>query len=117
VGGFDPRFFLYNEDVDLCLRLRRAGWRLLFEPGMVCSHALGGATGSAGRSPLYLENITRTRLLPFRSRLYRVYLGGIHTLYNSLRVVGLGVRRGAGCGPYVTAVVRGHLAALSNLFS
>jgi GT2 family glycosyltransferase len=117
VGGFDPRFFLYNEDVDLCLRLRRAGWRLMFEPGMVCSHALGGATGSADRSPLYLENITRTRLLPFSSRLYRVYLGGIHTLYNSLRVIGLCARRGAGCKPYVSAVVRGHMAALRGLFS
>jgi GT2 family glycosyltransferase len=117
VGGFDTRFFLYNEDIDLCLRLRRAGWRLLFEPRMVCSHALGGATGSADRSPLYLENITRTRLLPFRSRLYRVYLGGIHTLYNSLRVIGLSARRFSNCGPYVTAVVRGHLAALRGLFS
>lgn len=117
VGGFDSRFFLYNEDVDLCLRLRRAGWRLLFEPRMVCSHAVGGATASADRSPLYLENITRTRLLPFRSRLYRFYVGAIHTLYNSLRVIGLGIRRGVDCGPYVTAVVRGHLAALRNLFS
>jgi hypothetical protein len=84
---------------------------------MVCSHALGGATGSADRSPLYLENITRTRLLPFRSRLYRVYLGGMHTFYNSLRVVGLSARRFDDCGPYVMAVVRGHLAALRGLFS
>jgi GT2 family glycosyltransferase len=117
VGGFDSQFFLYNEDVDLCLRLRRAGWRLLFEPGMVCFHAVGGATASADRSPIYLENLTRTRLVPFRSLLYRYYAGGIHTLYNSLRVVGLSIRRGVGCGPYVTAVVRGHLAALRNLFS
>ncbi len=117
VGGFDPRFFLYNEDLDLCLRLRRAGWRLLFEPGMVCFHAIGGTTASADRSPIYLENITRTRLVPFRSRLFRVYAGGIHTLYNSLRVVGLSARRGMSCGPYVMAVVRGHLAALRNLFS
>ena len=64
--GFDSRYFLYNEDVDLCLRLRRAGWRLLFEPGMVCFHAIGGATASADRSPIYLENLTRTRFAPFQ---------------------------------------------------
>jgi GT2 family glycosyltransferase len=115
VGGFDPRSFLYNEDLDLCLRLRRAGWRLLFEPRMACEHRLGGSTGSAARSPLYLENLTRTRLLPFASHSYRVYLAIGHSLYNALRVLGLGVRHGTGCRPYVTAVVRGHLAALRSL--
>lgn len=28
VGGFDGRFFMYCEDVDLCLRVQLAGWRL-----------------------------------------------------------------------------------------
>lgn len=51
VGGFDEKFFLYNEDVDLCLRIRREGWRLLFAPGMACDHSLGGSTGSDKRSP------------------------------------------------------------------
>ncbi len=36
---FDPRFFLYFEDVDLCLRLWRRGRRVVHHPGIVCLHA------------------------------------------------------------------------------
>ena len=32
VGPLDEQFFMYFEEVDLCLRLRRAGWRIFFTP-------------------------------------------------------------------------------------
>ncbi|MCS7045256.1 MAG: glycosyltransferase [Gemmataceae bacterium] len=38
VGGFDRRFFLYYEDVDLCRRARRRGWRVVHEPRLVLTH-------------------------------------------------------------------------------
>src|SRR6185503_20251114 len=41
VGGLDERFFLYEEDVDLCLRVRKAGWRILYTPRAVVMHHLG----------------------------------------------------------------------------
>ena len=44
VGGFDERFFLYAEESDLCARLRRRGWSILFEPAARVVHA-GGASG------------------------------------------------------------------------
>jgi N-acetylglucosaminyl-diphospho-decaprenol L-rhamnosyltransferase len=41
VGGFDDAFFLYEEDVDLCARVRQAGWRILFTPTAEVIHHLG----------------------------------------------------------------------------
>lgn len=41
VGGFDERYFMYMEDVDLCDRLGRAGWLNIYTPDAVISHAQG----------------------------------------------------------------------------
>jgi len=34
----DDNFFLYFEDVDLCLRLRKSGWQVIYDPGAVMIH-------------------------------------------------------------------------------
>jgi N-acetylglucosaminyl-diphospho-decaprenol L-rhamnosyltransferase len=44
VGGWDERYFMYMEDIDLCWRLRRAGWRVAYEPGAVVVHVQGAST-------------------------------------------------------------------------
>jgi len=44
VGGFDERYFMYVEDVDLCWRLGRAGWRIGYEPAGRVVHALGASS-------------------------------------------------------------------------
>lgn len=44
VGGFDPAYFMYNEDVDLNVRLRRAGWRVVFLPAVLIRHHLGASS-------------------------------------------------------------------------
>jgi N-acetylglucosaminyl-diphospho-decaprenol L-rhamnosyltransferase len=68
VGGFDEGFFLYEEDVDLCLRLRRAGWSVLYTPAAEVIHHLGR---SMQRDP------ERARLEYHRShlRFYRKHNG------------------------------------------
>ncbi len=32
---FDPDFFLYKEDIELSLRLRKKGWRIVYHPGAI----------------------------------------------------------------------------------
>ncbi|MFA9445123.1 glycosyltransferase family 2 protein [Egicoccus sp. AB-alg6-2] len=49
VGGFDPGYFLYVEDVDLGVRLRGAGWRLRYEPTGRVVHRVGASTGTRRR--------------------------------------------------------------------
>ncbi len=43
VGGFDERFEMYFEDVDLCRRLREAGRRVARVPASTVVHAGGGS--------------------------------------------------------------------------
>ncbi len=44
IGGFDESFFLYFDDVDLCERIRQAGWTVRFDPTVVIQHAWQGAS-------------------------------------------------------------------------
>ena len=48
VGLLDEGFFLYFEEVDLCWRLKRAGWRVLFVSEASLTH-VGGQSSSADR--------------------------------------------------------------------
>jgi len=70
VSGFDEGFFLYEEDADLCLRLRRAGWRVVFTPAADVRHRLGRSMSRAPR---------RARLEYHRSHLryYRKHNGPV----------------------------------------
>jgi GT2 family glycosyltransferase len=56
VGGFDPSFFMFFEEVDLCLRLERAGWRVA-----VCSEAtfvhIGGTATRRDWPRMYREQL------------------------------------------------------------
>ena len=44
VGGFDPSYFMYFEEVDLSYRLRQAGWETHFAPVTEVVHAGGAST-------------------------------------------------------------------------
>ncbi len=87
-GPFDERFFMYSEELDLCLRLRRAGWRITYVPEAVVVHheAQSSEQVSTARhihfntskvqfyakwfGPVWAELLRRYLLLEFRVQLW-----------------------------------------------
>jgi GT2 family glycosyltransferase len=51
VGGFDEGYFLHAEDLDLCRRLREAGWRVAIAGDVSATHAQGS---SSRHRPLFV---------------------------------------------------------------
>jgi GT2 family glycosyltransferase len=52
IGGFDEAFFFYAEESDLFARLRKAGWRIRFEPAALAVHHGGVASAEVPREEL-----------------------------------------------------------------
>jgi GT2 family glycosyltransferase len=61
VGGFDTRYFMYYEDLDLSWRLRLAGYRVVYEPDARVLHRHAGS--SSHSSPLIRVNSMQNRWL------------------------------------------------------
>lgn len=47
IGGFDERFFMFLEDVDLCYRAHEVGSRVVYLPEAVVTHKIGSSTDKA----------------------------------------------------------------------
>ena len=70
VGFFDPAFFLYSEEVDLCRRIQRAGWKIMYFPEIVVIH-IGG---ESSRQIKTLEiSSTGAQLIRWRMRSTLLY--------------------------------------------
>ncbi len=69
VGFFDERFFLYYEEVDLCRRIKRAGWKIAYWPAITVIHIGGASTAMFSR-----ELVTRSGMQMSLWRLQSQYL-------------------------------------------
>lgn len=61
LGGFDERFFVYFEEVDLSFRARQAGWRSVYLADVQAFHAGGGTSNQVKARRLFYS--LRSRLL------------------------------------------------------
>lgn len=62
IGFFDEKYFLYLEDVDFCIRAKKAGYKLIYAPKAVLWHKNAQSSGHPG-SKLHKYYQTRNRLL------------------------------------------------------
>nr|WP_051442372.1 glycosyltransferase family 2 protein [Saccharomonospora iraqiensis] len=68
VGGFDPRYFMYFEDVDLGDRIGRAGWLNVYVPSAGVMHIGGRSTEQASARMLAAHHASAYRYLADRHR-------------------------------------------------
>jgi N-acetylglucosaminyl-diphospho-decaprenol L-rhamnosyltransferase len=108
VGGFDPSYFMYFEDVDLAARLTAAGWPSVYVPSAVVCHTGGHATA---RTPALMQRAHHRSAYRYLARAYpgwrwlpvRLALGaGLAARYAVAR---LSRRAGEGARPIRSAAV------------
>ncbi len=73
VGPFDERFFMYSEEMDLFLRLQKAGWTVWWVPAARVTH-LGGQSANKTSDAMYLE------LYRSKARFQRKHYGAVGEL-------------------------------------
>lgn len=85
VGLLDEKFFLYTEDLDFCLRVRSAGYRIYYEPRARCYHKISRSHWTDRSKPSstlnYYTNrnrciIARRWLKPWERAVFYPYLFG-----------------------------------------
>jgi GT2 family glycosyltransferase len=113
VGGFDPKLFMYYEDLDLCWRARLRGWRFVYAPGSVVHHVCGGSSETT--SPFRLRQVERNRVLVnLRNAPVLLALSALPGCVLRYGRLWLRFLRGRG----VAATVRaGHLRAMSMVLA
>ena len=112
-GGFDPALFAHMEEIDLCWRLRRTGWRIGYTSASTVYHVGGGALGYGSPRKTYLN---------FRNSLI-VLTKNLHTGRLAMKLLRRLVLDGCaalkflfeGHGAHAWQVFRAHLAFYKRL--
>ncbi|MEI6067588.1 MAG: glycosyltransferase family 2 protein [Methylococcaceae bacterium] len=80
ISLFDPRFFLYYEEVDLCRRIHQAGFKVYYWPDLVITH-IGGASSETVDELAFSSSGKQLTLWRMRSQLlyYRKWHGLLYS--------------------------------------
>jgi len=104
LGGFDERFFMFMEDVDLCWRARQSGWRVAVEPAAGAVHVVGASRAARPYRMVLAHHRSLWRYSSLR-------WGGWHRLGLPAVAVALAVRGGLVCLAHLAGKAPGRNAA------
>jgi len=103
VGRMDESFFMYYEEVDLCYRIKQAGWRVVFMPEAVITH-LGGR--STGQIPVRKRIMAMASLLKFfRKHRGKFVTGVFNCVFKPAIIVSDVINVATGAITYIFAVM------------
>jgi GT2 family glycosyltransferase len=84
IGGFDTRYFMYGEDIDLCARARQAGYRVVAVPRARMWHKISVSAARISTDTRYWQ--TRNQILVYRRHPHGP-LAGLLPVYVGLKAV------------------------------
>jgi GT2 family glycosyltransferase len=59
IGNFDERFFIYAEEDDFCIRVKQAGYQVLYCPATICHYGSGSDIPLRKRHELHHESLKK----------------------------------------------------------
>lgn len=71
VGYLSEDYFMYYEDVDLCVRINDAGYKIWYNPKAIVYHKVGISSGGE-ESPFFIKWCTRNRIVFMNKYKYKV---------------------------------------------
>ena len=78
LNGFDEYFFAHQEEIDLCWRMQRAGYKIYVEPASVVYHVGGGTLPMGNRKKVFLNFrnnlVMLSKNLPFAEAFWKIPL-------------------------------------------
>lgn len=92
VGIFDTNFKMFFNDVDLCYRIKKAGWKIYFYPEAKAFHIKGSSTQKAKTKMIFLSHWGFYKFLKkyktgWVNEILLIFLGGLLLLSSGLRIL------------------------------
>ncbi|MEM9822875.1 MAG: bifunctional riboflavin kinase/FAD synthetase [Bacteroidota bacterium] len=113
IGGFDGDYFAHMEEIDLCWRLKRAGYKIMVQPKSIVYHVGGGTLtyGSPNKTFLNFRNSYYTLVKNLEShRLWWVVL--IRLIIDAVAALQFLLR---GKFAHIPAIIRAHWTFFSHI--